>query len=320
MAEQQGAGRLRSAYDDMAALYDEARPSYPEALFDDLATLSGLGPGARVLEIGCGTGQATLPLARRGYRVLGVELGENLAAMARIKLSDYPETRVLTSSFEDWPLEERAFDLVVSAQAFHWVDPEIRFRKSVRALRDGGSLALLYNCFDPRGDSEGFGKALSELYRREAPELFGKRRRLPRRLTMVLRQISRRVAPEQLAENRRLMTPPTPVADKAAEIEGSGLFGRPEVRVYPFRVTYDAESYLRLLSTFWLRKEIGGKAFYVYTGNIGPERWAAATVNMGLDEGRMEGLFAAVARLIDEGYGGRVVKGYRNELYVARRR
>jgi SAM-dependent methyltransferase len=84
----------------VASLYDEVRPGYPERLFDDLASLSGTGPGARALEIGCGTGQATLPLARRGYRILGVELGANLAAVARAKLADHPNARVLACSFE----------------------------------------------------------------------------------------------------------------------------------------------------------------------------------------------------------------------------
>src|SRR5918998_4732342 len=61
-------------------------PGYPERLFDDLVSLSGTGPGAKVLEIGCGTAQATVPLARRGYHVLCVELGDNLATIARGKL------------------------------------------------------------------------------------------------------------------------------------------------------------------------------------------------------------------------------------------
>jgi SAM-dependent methyltransferase len=293
VAERQNAGRLRRrrAFDDVADLYDKARPGYPEALFDDLATLSGVGPGARVLEIGCGTGQATLPLARRGYRVLGLELGENLATMVRSKLPNYPQTQVLTSSFEDWPLEEGTFDLVVSATSFHWSDPEIRFRKSAGALRDGGSLALMWNYHEPDGSSGGFPKALGHLYRRMAPELSGKRR-LPRRLTMALRQIRGRVEPE-LAQKRgaqRLDKDP----DKVGAIEGSGFFERPEVRVYRFGVSYDAESYLWLLETY--------------------TRYTA------LDDATKRRLFSAVARLIDEEYGGRVVQGYRSEFYVARRR
>ena len=81
--------------------------------------------------------------------------------------------------------------------------------------------------------------------------------------------------------------------DKAGEIEGSGFFEKPEERVYRFGVTHDSESYLRLLGTF-----LGHRA---------------------LDERTRKRLFAAVARLIDEEYGGCVVEGYRSELYVARR-
>ena len=295
MAEQKYAGRLRRrrAFNDVADLYDKARPGYPEALFDDLVTLSGVGPGARVLEIGCGTGQATLPLASRGYRVLGLEIGENLATMVRSKLSNYPQTRVLTSSFEDWPLEEGTFDLVVSATAFHWADPETRFRKSAGALRDGGSLALMWNYHEPDGSSEGFPKALGHLYRRVAPELSGRRsRRLPRRLTKALSQIRWRAGPGLARKRRPQRLDKDP--DKVGAIEESGFFERPEVRVYRFGISYNAESYLWLLETY--------------------------TRYMALDDVTKRRLFSAVTRLIEEDYGGRVVQGYRSEFYVARRR
>lgn len=259
-------GRLRSTFDGMATLYDEARPGYPERLFDDLAALSAVGPGAQVLEIGCGTGQATLPLARRGYCVFCVELGENMAVMTRGKLADHPESRVIASSFEDWPLEEEGiFDLVISATAFHWVDPEIRYRKSAEALWAGGSLALIWNAHDPEGSSEGFPEALADVHRREAPELALERR------------------PPRLDRE----------PDKAGEIERSGFFKRPEERRYRFGIAHDARSYLRLLGTF--------------------------SSHRALDEGTRRQLFSDVARLIDEAYGGRVVEGYRSELYVARR-
>ena len=266
MSEQEDPGLLRSTFDSVASLYDEARPGYPERLFDDLAALSGTGPGAKALEIGCGTGQATVPLARRGYRVLCVELGANLAAIARSKLTGYPDARVLASSFEDWPLEEEAFDLVVSATAFHWVGSAVRYQKSAQALRPGGSLALIWNTHHPEGSTEGFPDALDDLHRRETPHLAHERR--PPRLDRA--------------------------DDKAGEVEGSGFFEKPEERAYPFGASHDAESYLRLLGTF--------------------------SSHRALEEATRQRLFAAVARLIDEEYGGRVVEGYRSELYVARRR
>jgi SAM-dependent methyltransferase len=141
LSAQEDPGRLRSTFDGVASLYDEVRPGYPERLFDNLASISGTGPGTRALELGCGTGQATLPLARRGYRILGVELSANLAAMARTKLADYPNARVLACSFEEWPLEKGAFDLVVSATAFHWVDP--LWSATERALKPCGRTVRL---------------------------------------------------------------------------------------------------------------------------------------------------------------------------------
>ena len=105
-----------------------------------------------------------------------VELGENLATIAWGKLADYPEARVHATSFEKWPLEQEAFELVVSATAFHWVDPAIRYRKSAQALRPAGSLALIWNRPYPQGSSEGFPEALEDVHRLEAPELATERR------------------------------------------------------------------------------------------------------------------------------------------------
>ena len=71
-------------------------------MFDDLVTLAGLEPGSRVLEIGCGTGQATRPLAGRGFEITAVELGAQMADVARRNLARFPKVKVVTASFEDW--------------------------------------------------------------------------------------------------------------------------------------------------------------------------------------------------------------------------
>src|SRR5208282_5991855 len=82
--------RLRQTFDRAAGIYDRVRPEYPEALFDDLITLTGLTPGDDLLEVGCATGKATRPLARRGFRITCVELGPELAAAARRNLTGWP--------------------------------------------------------------------------------------------------------------------------------------------------------------------------------------------------------------------------------------
>lgn len=112
-------------------------------MFKDLAAIAGLKRGARVLEIGPGTGQATRPLAERQFEVTAIEIGPNLAELARTRLAAFPNVRVEVAAFEDWPLPAEPFDAVVSASAFHWLDPEVVVNKVAAALRPGGSLAVI---------------------------------------------------------------------------------------------------------------------------------------------------------------------------------
>ena len=92
----------KTTFNRNALLYDRARPRYPEKLFEDLVLLADLGNNSLLLEIGCGTGQATLPMAERGYRIVCVELGDDLARLARRKLARFPAVRVINAAFEDW--------------------------------------------------------------------------------------------------------------------------------------------------------------------------------------------------------------------------
>ena len=135
--------RLRSTFDSVAELYDRARPGYPPALFDDLARLAGVGPECRVLEIGPGTGQLTLPLAERGCEIVAVELGPRLAAVARRKLRAFPSVEVVIADFETWPLPGERFDLVIAATAAHWLEPGRAKAKTAAALRPGGRVATV---------------------------------------------------------------------------------------------------------------------------------------------------------------------------------
>jgi SAM-dependent methyltransferase len=143
--EPRAAREARFTFDEVADLYARVRPGYPAPLFDDLFTLAGITPGGRILEIGCGAGQATLGLAGRGFEVLCLEPGPSLARIARARLAGVSGVDVIPYTFETWPLEPEAFDVIVSAQAFHWIAPEIRFAKSASALRPNGALAVVGN-------------------------------------------------------------------------------------------------------------------------------------------------------------------------------
>ena len=139
----------RDSFDQDAEAYDLGRPGYPPELYDHLVTACGLGPGTRVLEIGCGTGQATRDLLDRGAVVTAVELGEHLAARARHNLAGRP-FEVRTGAFEDQRIEPASFDLAASATAFHWVDAAVAVPRIADALVEGAWLALWWTVFgDP---------------------------------------------------------------------------------------------------------------------------------------------------------------------------
>jgi protein-L-isoaspartate O-methyltransferase len=120
---------LRAGFDEAAEVYQRTGPVCPPRLFDDLVRLAGLVPGDRVAEIGCGTGQATVPLAERGLAVTAVELGAGLAAIARRRLAGFASAEVLTTSFEDWQPHGASFDAVVAFNFPHWIDPRLRYSK-----------------------------------------------------------------------------------------------------------------------------------------------------------------------------------------------
>jgi SAM-dependent methyltransferase len=252
--------RRRASFDSAAELYEMARPAYPEELFDDLVALTGLHAGSSILEVGSGTGKATLPLAQRGFSILGIELGEHLAALARAKLADYPQVQVEVDNFETWPAPEGCFDIAVSASAWHWIDPAIGYPKVARALRPRGFFALMWNRqqrsgtigqqntsqssedSDQENTSKAFSQALQEVIQQAAPGLAGNR-------------LERAGAGHQQFRRDGLLA-------------ASEFFETPVVRSYAWEATYDAASYLRLLDSYSsyrvLDPSVKKQPFYMY--------------------------------------------------------
>jgi len=122
-----------------------------------------------VLEIGCGTGQATVSLAARRYAVTAVELGASLAEVASANLVAYRSVEVLNEDFEWWQGPEAAFDLVVCATAWHWIDPATRLERVAAALRPGGVVAVI-DTVHVAGTSDAFFAAAQRCYERWDPD------------------------------------------------------------------------------------------------------------------------------------------------------
>lgn len=215
--------RLRTTFDSAAELYQQARPGYPELLYDTLIDTAGLSTDDRLLEVGCATGKATIPLARRGFQITCIEVGPKLAAVARRNLAGFPHVTIIHSAFETWqPPTGEWFDLVFAATAWHWIDPTMRYQRAWELLRADGHLAFwsATHVFPDGGDP--FFLDIQDIYD-EIGEGLPTDATWPR--------------PGQLPDSRE-------------EIESSGLFQNVVVRHLDWEISYNTQEYLRLLDTF----------------------------------------------------------------------
>jgi SAM-dependent methyltransferase len=213
--------RLGRTFDQAANLYQRARPEYPTELYERLIEVTGLALTAHLLEIGCATGKATLPLARLGFQVSCVEPGRELAGQAREALRDF-DVDVIESRFEDLEAGGRHFSLIYAATAWHWLDPEVRYQKVAALLDRGGYLAHWSATHVIPYDGDPFFDELQEVYE----------------------EIGEGIPPGWSTPR------PGELPDDRAEIESTGLFDVVEIRQYDWETVYEAEGYIDLLNTF----------------------------------------------------------------------
>ena len=210
----------RTSFGAVAAQYDRARPSYPEALVADVIAYAGVRAGARVLEVGAGTGKATARFAAHGLRIDAIEPSGEIAAVANTQVAT-AEVRFLITKFEDAQLDRGAYRLIFSAQAWHWVEPGTGERLAAAALAPGGALACFWNRVD--WDGCALRDELDAAYRAHG------------------------IAP------RGLMTPRQARLEFAANwrerIAATPGLGGAEARTYEWSETYSTAQYIALLGT-----------------------------------------------------------------------
>lgn len=204
-------------FDQEAERYDRCRPRYPDVVIDTV-----LGPepvGLDVLDVGCGTGIASRPMAERGATVLGVEVAPRMAAIAQGH-----GIAVEVAAFEEWDPAGRTFDRVVSAQAWHWLDLPVASAKAAALLRPGGRLGLIWNAGSPPDD---LADALEAVYARVVPT--GSHR------------VFRGYAADRATDVKAPLDPETDAVAAVAE------FSAPTTTWFPWTRTYPRDEWLEQL-------------------------------------------------------------------------
>ncbi len=161
----------KSWYSEVADAYNRVRPRYPSQLIGRVVELAQLPSGSAILEIGCGPGIATVEFAQLGFSMVCLEPSQDAYQLARLNCALYPDVEITNTTFEEWELEAERFNAVLAATAIHWVSPEIAYPKAADALKDNGSLILLWNTApQPKYDVY---QVLHEVYLAQAPSLAG---------------------------------------------------------------------------------------------------------------------------------------------------
>lgn len=207
---------LKTAFGKASKLYESARKGYPKELIEHIIQVSGLNKGAKILDIGCGTGKSTLQFTEKGFDILALDISGEMIKIARENLSLYPQVKYQVSSFEEFNYPEESFDLIISGTAFHWLDQEVAYRKAAQLLKKNGWLATFYSS-TAYEKSDLMSKA-REIYVKDCPnypEGYGKTH-------------------EKLLERTKK----------------TGLFQSVEVFVYPVEERFTKEQFLSWLNSF----------------------------------------------------------------------
>lgn len=200
--------------------YLVARPGYPDALVDAAMEWGGLTHGDGLLEVGCGTGEATEAFAQRGLAILALERSEPMARLARRRLASFPGVEIRIADLEESDPGERFPGLLI-ATAYHWLDPTTRARRCAERLLEGGVLILLWHTHPP--PYTGYHDRSQAIYRSIVPDW-------------------EPPATPGMSEAR--------VDGIVRELEKSGWYESVARRTHDWSHTYDRDTYLRLLSTY----------------------------------------------------------------------
>ena len=213
---------LKHTFNDAAKYYDQTRPTYPNQIFEDIIRSTKINFESKLLEVGCGTGQATWPFAKKGFNLHAIDIGENLIAIAKQKCNQFNNTSFEQISFEDHAKTNNQYDFIFSACAFHWIPVEIRYELASKLLKDNGHLSII--TLIVLNDDNPISFKLDNIYKDIAPEIY--------------------------APFNKKKSPSEQVLKLKNEIESSSYFKDVSIIEDVIKTEYSATEYIKLLQTF----------------------------------------------------------------------
>lgn len=142
-----GKSKLKTTFGKICNKYEKYRPTYPIQLYKDIVTISKTKKTSIILDIGCGSGKGCAYFAQKGHSLTCLEPNQELLSIAKKKLNS-KSTSFVNSTFEDADFKDKKFSLILSAQAFHWVDFNVGERKVYDLLKPNGYFAFFWNIID----------------------------------------------------------------------------------------------------------------------------------------------------------------------------
>jgi protein-L-isoaspartate O-methyltransferase len=216
---------FNASFDVFADNYHSVRPGYPELLFKDIQSQCGIDGNSHLLEIGAGSGIATVKLGEYGCRVVAIEPGAHLAAIAREQTGRFENVEVFEGTFENFQATSK-FDAVLAFTAFHWLGEGDKYQQILDLLKSSGSLILVWNSFF-QSDSPAAAD-VNAAYHDFLPDVYPKESIITNVNEGVLSKLNRR---EQ-------------------EVIANPLFCPVFLRKYLTTYNYDHQTYSKLLNTF----------------------------------------------------------------------
>lgn len=139
-------------FDEVAETYDLYRPSYPGALINRIIEKTKVDASSKLLEIGSGSGKATELFVDKELNIHCIEQGPNLVKRGINKFIETDQVSFECVAFQDWKVDQSSYDVVFSAQAFHWVPKPQGYKTLAKALKDNGQMMIFWNKYVNNGD------------------------------------------------------------------------------------------------------------------------------------------------------------------------